>query len=160
MNGVATLLGLAAGALLSGILVEYAPDPLHLVFWVLAALYAVSAVVVLAIPDPVPRRPGWRSSLRPALAVPAPARPMFVAAAPSLVGTFGLVGLYLSLGPSLAVFVLQTDSRVIGGLVILALMGTGAVSATALFRANPALVLVRAPHAHRRRRGDAHRLVG
>jgi MFS family permease len=145
VNGVATLLGLAAGALLSGILVEYAPDPLHLAFWVLTALYALSAIFALAIPDPAPRRPGWRSSLRPALAVPAPARPMFVAAAPSLVGTFGLVGLYLSLGPSLAVFVLQTDSRVIGGLVILALMGTGAVSATLLFRAHPALVLVRAP---------------
>jgi MFS family permease len=145
VNGVATLLGLASGALLSAILVEYAPDPLHLVFWVLTALYAVSAVVVLAIPDPVPRRPGWRSSLRPALAVPAPARPMFVAAAPSLVGTFGLTGLYLSLGPSLAVLVLQTDSRVVGGLVILALVGTGAVSATLLFRANPLLVLVRAP---------------
>ena len=145
VNGVATLLGLAAGALLSGILVEYAPDPLHLVFWVLAALYAASAIVALAIPDLAPRRPGWRSSLRPALAVPAPARPMFVAAAPSLVGTFGLVGLYLSLGPSLAVLVLQTDSRVVGGLVILALMGTAAVSAALLYRANPALVLARAP---------------
>ena len=145
VNGVATLLGLAAGALISGILVEYAPDPLHLVFWVLSALYAASATVALAIPDPVPRRPGWRSSLRPALAVPAPARPMFMAGAPSLVGTFALVGLYLSLGPSMAVFVLQTDSRVVGGLVILALAGTGAVSAALLFRANPARVLARAP---------------
>lgn len=145
VNGVATLLGLAAGAVLSAILVDHAPDPLHLVFWVLAALYAVSAVVVPAIPDPVPRRPGWRSSLRPAFAVPAPARPMFMAAAPSLVGTFALTGLYLSLGPSLAAFVLQTDSRVVGGLVILALMGTAAVSAAVLFQANPALVLARAP---------------
>ena len=145
VNGVATLFGLAAGALLTGILVEYAPDPLHLVFWVLAALYAITAVVALAIPDPVPRRPGWQSSLRPALAVPVPARPMFAAGAPSLVGTFALAGLYLSLGPSLAVFVLQTDSRVVGGLVILALAGTGAVSAALLSRANPALVLARAP---------------
>jgi MFS family permease len=145
VNGVATLLGLASGALITGILVEFAPDPLHLVFWVLTALYAIGAVVALAIPDPVLRRPGWRSSLRPALAVPAPARPMFVAAAPSLIGTFALVGLYLSLGPSLTAFVLQTDSRVLGGLIILALMGTGAVSAALLFRLNPALVLVRAP---------------
>jgi MFS family permease len=145
MGGVAALLGLGVGAVLSGILVEFAPDPLHLVFWVLAAVYAVSAVVVFAIPDPNPRRPGWRSSLRPAFAVPAPARPMFVAGAPSLVGTFALTGLYLSLGPSLAVLVLQTDSRAVGGLVILALTGTGAASAVALSRANPAVVLVRAP---------------
>jgi hypothetical protein len=105
----------------------------------------VGAVVVLAIPDPAPRRPGWRSSLRPALAVPAPARPMFTAGAPSLVGTFALAGLYLSLGPSLAVIVLQADSRVVGGLVILALAGTGALSATLLFRVSPALMLVWAP---------------
>jgi hypothetical protein len=59
---------------------------------------------------------------------------MFAAGAPSLVGTFALAGLYLSLGPSLAVFVLQTDSRVVGGLVILALAGTGAVSAALLSR--------------------------
>jgi MFS family permease len=145
VTGVATLLGLATGALLTGILVQYAPDPLHLVFWVLIALYAASAVAVLAIPDPAPRRPGWRSSLRPALAVPAPARPMFVAGAPSLVGTFALTGLYLSLGPSLAVLVLETDSLIVGGLVILALMGTGAVSAFLFSRVSPARVLVRAP---------------
>ena len=145
VNGVATLLGLAAGALLTGILVDYAPDPLHLVFWVLAALYAASAVLVLAIPDLAARRPGWRSSLRPAFAVPAPARPMFLAAAPSLVETFGLVGLYLSLGPALAAFVLRTDSRVVGGLIVMALMGTGAISAALLFRANPTRVLARAP---------------
>jgi MFS family permease len=145
VNGVAALLGLGAGALLSGLLVEFAPDPLHLVFWILTALYVLSAGVILAIPDLVPRRPGWQSSLRPALAVPAPARPMFAAGAPSLVGTFALTGLYLSLGPSLAVLVLQTDSRAVGGLVIIALMGTAAVSATLSFRLNPAWVLVRAP---------------
>ena len=145
VNGVATLLGLAAGALLAGILVEYAPDPFHLVFWVLTALYAASAVVAIVIPDPAPRRPGWRSSLRPALAVPTPARPMFMVGAPSLVGTFALTGLYLSLGPSLAVFVLQTNSRVVGGLVILALAGTAAVSAALLSRANATKLLARAP---------------
>jgi hypothetical protein len=70
---------------------------------------------------------------------------MFLASAPSLVGTFGLTGLYLSLGPSLAAFVLQTDSRAVGGLFVLALAGTGAVSAALLFRANPTVVLLRAP---------------
>ena len=145
VNGVAALLGLGVGAVLAGFLVEFGPDPLHLVFWVLATVYAVGAVILVAIPDTNPRRPGWQSSLRPALAVPAPARPLFVAGAPSLVGTFALTGLYLSLGPSLAVLVLQTDSRAVGGLVILALMGTAAISATLLHRLNPAVVLTRAP---------------
>ena len=145
VNGVATLLGLGSGALLAGLLVEFAPDPLHLVYWVLAALYAACALLALTIPDPAPRRAGWRSALRPALAVPEQARPMFVAAAPAMVGTFALTGLYLSLGPSLAVLVLQTDSRAVGGLVVMALMGTAAVSAALLSRAQPGTVLLRAP---------------
>jgi hypothetical protein len=45
----------------------------------------------------------------------------------------------------LAVLALQSDSRVVGGLVILALVGAGAVSATLLYRVNPLVVLVRAP---------------
>lgn len=145
LNGVAALLGLGLGAVLSGVLVEFAPDPLHLVFWVLVAIYAMSALSLVVIPDTNPRRPGWRASLLPALAVPAPARRLFVAGAPSLVGTFALTGLYLSLGPSLVVLVLQTDNRAVGGLVILALMGTAAISATLLFRLDPATVLRRAP---------------
>ena len=145
VNGVSTLLGLGAGALLSGLLVDFAPDPLHLVFWLLAASYAASAVIVLTIPDPTPRRPGWRSALIPALAVPAPARAMFRAAAPSLVGTFALTGLYLSLGPSLAASMLDSESRAIGGVVVVALMGTAAVSTGLLFRLHPVVVLVRAP---------------
>ena len=145
MNGVGALLGLGVGAVLSGVLVEFGPDPLHLVYWVLAVVYALSALAAFAVPDTNPRRPGWQASLRPALAVPAPARPLFMAGAPSLVGTFALTGLYLSLGASLAVLVLETDNRAVGGLVILALMGTAAISATLLFRLNPATVLTRAP---------------
>jgi hypothetical protein len=66
----------------------------------------VSAVVVLAIPDPAPRRPGWRSALRPALAVPEPARPMFLASAPSLVGTFGAIDRGLPVPAKLATLAL------------------------------------------------------
>ena len=145
VNGVSTLLGLGAGALLSGLLVDFAPDPLHLVFWLLAASYAASAVIVLMIPDPSPRRPGWRSALIPKLAVPAPARAMFRAAAPSLMGTFALTGFYLSLGPSLAAAILETESRAVGGTVVLALLGTAAISAGLLFRLTPVVVLMRAP---------------
>lgn len=65
VGGAAPLLGLGAGALLGGALVEYGPDPLHLVFWVLAAAYAAGLLVISAIPDPVLRRPGWIASMRP-----------------------------------------------------------------------------------------------
>jgi MFS family permease len=129
VGGVAPMAGLAAGAFASGLLVQYAPDPLHLVFWLLAAVFAGAVVVVLAIPDPVGRTPGWVRSLRPEVAVPANVRSLFAASGPSLVALWAIAGLYLSLGPSLAASLLGSDSRVASGLVIAALLGTGALAA-------------------------------
>jgi MFS family permease len=145
VNGVCTLLGLGLGAFGAGLLVEYAPDPLHLVFWLLAALYSVAVVIVATMPDGAPRRPGWAASLRPMISVPAVVRPIFVAAAPALVGAFALNGFYLSLGPSLAIALLQAENRVAGGLVILALIGTGAIAAVGRRFSEPGPVLVRGP---------------
>jgi MFS family permease len=143
LTGVSTLLGLGLGAFGSGLLVQYGPDPLHLVFWLLAGLYAASAMVVLAMPDPVERRPGWLGSMRPMVGVPPSARPLFVASAPALVGMWALAGLYLSLGPSLAISILHAESRIAGGLVILALTGTGAVASVVAQRADASLTLLR-----------------
>jgi MFS family permease len=145
LNGVGALLGLGLGAFGSGLLVEYATDPLHLVFWLLAALYAVALVIVLLIPDQAVRRPGWSRSLRPTISVPPVVRPTFVAAAPALVGAFALTGFYLSLGPSLAASLLDTANRLAGGLVILMLIGTGAIAAVLTRSLGPSKVLVRGP---------------
>jgi MFS family permease len=143
LTGVGTLLGLGLGAVISGLFVELGPDPLHLVFWVLAVVYAVTAITVLAIPETVTRRGGWLGSLRPMIGVPMTVRPIFIAAAPALVGMWALAGLYLSLGPSLAIAILQAESRLAGALVILALAGAGALTAYVFQRADPAATLLR-----------------
>jgi sugar phosphate permease len=143
VNGAGPLLGLGAGALVAGVLVQYGPDPLHLVYWLLTAAYLVATVVLMAIPDPVKRQSGWRVSLRPTVGIPPSARAMFVAATPAIVGMWALGGLYLALGPSLAVAMLSTDSRLAGGLLIFALAGTGAAASFALRRADPSSLLVR-----------------
>jgi MFS family permease len=143
VGGAGPLLGLGVGALLGGALVEYGPDPLHLVFWMLAAAYAAGVLVISAIPDPVLRRPGWVASMRPTVDVPAAARPIFLAGLPAVIGMWALAGLYLSLGPSLASKLLATDSRVAGGLVIFALTGSGAVSAVVVRSGEPNRLLVR-----------------
>jgi MFS family permease len=143
LTGVCTLLGLGVGAFVSGLFVEFGPDPLHLIFWVLAVAYAIAAVAVLVIPEPISRRGGWLGSMRPMIGVPAVVRPMFMASAPALVGMWALTGLYLSLGPSLAISVLEAESRLAGGAVILALAGAGAVSSYAFQRGDPAATLVR-----------------
>lgn len=143
VGGVALIAGLGAGALGSGLLVQYAPDPLRLVYWLLAAVFAVALVAMFVLPDVVERTPGSLRSMRPQIGVPRAARSTFVALAPSLIATWALGGLYLSLGPSLSASLLKTDNRVAGGLLIAALMGAGAVASAFVRRADPHLIVIR-----------------
>jgi MFS family permease len=129
LSAAAPPLGLAAGALGSGLLVEYGPDPLRLVYWLLVGVFALAIAGVAAMPETVrATEGGWASVLRPRVGVPHVARGAFVALAPVLVATWALGGLYLSLGPSLAVALLHSSSHVTGGLVIVALTATGALT--------------------------------
>ena len=74
VTSAAVLLGLGAGGLGTSALVQYAPAPTHLVWWLLLGACAAAAVAVLAMPETAPRRPGVLASLRPRVAVPRQAR--------------------------------------------------------------------------------------
>lgn len=143
IGGISLLAGLAAGGLVSGLLVQYAPDPLHLIFWLLVGVFLLALLAVLTVPDLNPRTPGWLRSMAPQIGVPPVARSLFAASAPSLIAIWALAGLYLSLGPSLAVALLRANSHVAGGLVILALMGGGAAAAVFLKAVDPRVIVAR-----------------
>jgi MFS family permease len=125
-------LGLALGALITSALAQYAPAPTRLIWWALLAAFAAGVVAVLAMAEPGSRRPGVLASLRPMVAVPRQARGTFAAAVPSIVAPWALVGLYLSLGPSLAAQATGSPNLLWGGLVIFLLCGTGAAAAFVL----------------------------
>ena len=125
-------LGLALGALITSALVQYAPAPTHLIWWVLLAVFAAGIVAVLAMAEPGSRRPGALASLRPRVAVPQQARATFAGAVPCFVAVWALGGLYLSLGPSLAAQLTGSPDLLWGGLVIFLLTGTGTAAAFAL----------------------------
>ena len=143
IGGLAPVAGLALGAFGSGLLAEYGPDPLHLVFWVLIAVFVSGLGAMPFVPDVVVPMPGWRAALRPRIGVPQSARGPFAASTPSLVAVWAIAGLYLSLGPTLALTLLGSDDRVAGGLVVTALLGTSTVSAFLLRRADPRTMVVR-----------------
>jgi MFS family permease len=124
--------GLAAGALGSGLLVEYGPAPTRLVYWLLLAGFALAALLALAIPETVARRATWRQSLRPQVAVPASLRADFFATVPCLTATWALGGLILSLGPSLTAKVLHDSSHVAGGLSIFIMAGVSSAMSLVL----------------------------
>jgi MFS family permease len=128
-NSVVPPLGLAIGALGAGALIEYAPDPTRVVFWVLIAGMAAAFVALLLIPEPGVRRPGALASLRPDVRVTGAVRPAFVVAAPVFVATWAVGGIYLSLGPSLAAGVFGLTDHLVGVTVVVALTGSGALAA-------------------------------
>jgi len=142
VTSAAVLLGLGAGGLGTSALVQYAPAPTHLVWWLLLGASAVAAVAVLAIPETAAGRRGVASSLRPRVAVPRRARGTLAVALPVMIAAPAVNGFYLSLGPSLAAQVLRSPDLVWGGLAIFLVAGTGAAASVA-FRAvsGPAALL-------------------
>lgn len=127
VSGMAPIGGLAVGALAAGVLVEYGPWSTSLVYALILAGLAAAAVVAWRMPETGSLRPGALASLRPQLGVPPRLRAEILALVPILVASWGLGGLYLSLGPSVAAQVFDLQNHVIGGLVVTLLCGTGAV---------------------------------
>ncbi|GHE12090.1 MFS transporter [Klenkia taihuensis] len=128
INSASPGLGLSAGALGASVAVQVLVQPGEWVFGVLGAVFVVAGVVTwVALPESSPRVPGALASLRPSVHVPRASRRAFLVALPCLAATWALGGLYASLGPSLVAGVFGVENHVAGGLLILALNGTGLV---------------------------------
>lgn len=115
-------LGIAVGAVLAGALVEFAPLPRQLAFWILAGVYLMIAALVWLIPErarpeSTSRQSVWRSLL-PSAGLPPATRPLFLALVPSIGATWALGGLYLSLGSSIIGTVLDVHSHFVVGIVL------------------------------------------
>ncbi|MET1071966.1 MAG: MFS transporter [Umezawaea sp.] len=122
-------LGIAIGAVLAGALVEFAPLPRQLVFWILAVVYLVLAALVWSVPErarpeSASRGSIWRSLL-PSAGLPPVTRPVFFALVPSIAATWALAGLYLSLGSSVLGTVLDVHSHFVVGIVLGAYFAAG-----------------------------------
>ncbi|MFD7232821.1 MFS transporter [Streptomyces sp. NPDC059881] len=141
LNTVAPAAGLAAGALGTGLLVQYAPAPTTLVFSLLTLVFIALAAAVPFLPEAVSRQPGAWASLRPRVAVPTQARRAFLATAPCFVAVWAMGGLYLSLGPSLATGVLHIGSHLVGGLVVTTLFGTAGAASILVYGLPPQRVM-------------------
>jgi len=126
VNSAGPILSLGIGALASAVLVQYAPDPLHLVYWVTMVAFIAALAAVAVMPEPGARRSGVRWA--PRISVERAVRREFVATLPILVAGWAVAGFYLSLGPSLASQLAASSNRVLGGLAIFLLADIGAVA--------------------------------
>ena len=142
LNSASPGLGLSLGAAGAGLLVQFVPSPTDWVFGVLTGVFLLAAVGTWLLPESSPRLPGAVASLRPRVHVPPLHRRPFLVALPVLVAAWSLGGLYASLGPSLVAGVFGIDNHLVGGLLILALNGTGIVGSIALRTAPPERALL------------------
>jgi MFS family permease len=122
------LAGLGTGALISGMLAQWAGDPLTLPFVVLIAAMSIALALVLAAPEthavsgPAPRYRPQRVS------VPAAARGRFFAAAAAAAIPFAVFGLLTSLAPSFLAGTLHHQSRALAGAVSFAAFASAALA--------------------------------
>jgi MFS family permease len=125
----ANMAGLALGAILAGLLAQFAPWPLRLPWLIYLGMLLAIAVAVLGVPETVPRRMRqWRQvSLRPRIGVPKEIRVAFVAPAATAFATFALFGFYLALIPGLLVHDLREPAPWVAGLVLFELTAIVAI---------------------------------
>nr|WP_288355662.1 MFS transporter [uncultured Pseudomonas sp.] len=128
LNSLAPLLGMAGGALGCGLLVEFAPAPLQLVYRLFLLLFVMQGLLLLRLPDLLSRRPGLLAALRPQLAVPPQARAVLWRVLPLELAVWAVGGFYLSLMPGLIKTATGTSSILIGGGVVAGLTLSGAAS--------------------------------
>ena len=127
-NAVVPPLGTALGCLIGGIFLQYLPAPTHLVFAVLAAVFAAQILGLTFMQEPITARPGALQSLMPRFNLPRATRMPLLLALPILLAVWALAGFYGSLGPLLIRGMLHTQSPLLGGMALFVLAASGGIA--------------------------------
>ncbi|MFK4836030.1 MFS transporter [Microbacterium sp. ZW T2_14] len=131
-NALSAGIGLALGALVSGVVLDVSGEALLDVFAPLSTIYVVLAVLFFIVPETAPRTPGVWRSLRFRLTVPSAIRADFWRGAPAVVAGWATGGLFLSLGANIVRSERGGEAHLWQGLGVVLLAGVGAVAAFAL----------------------------
>lgn len=118
INTAATAVGLALATIVGGALVQYAPFPAHLNFWILLVLSAAVLVAVIMMPRAVPGALAggrWRPR---GLVVPRGLGLVVVTASVAIAAGFSMGALMLSLGSQIARDLVHTDNALVTGAVM------------------------------------------
>lgn len=136
-NALSPGIGLALGALVSGVVLDVTGEPLLDVFAPLTAVYIVLAALFLLAPETAPLRPGVWRSLSFRLSIPSGIRSDFWRGAPAVIAGWATGGLFLSLGANIVRTELGGEAHVWQGLAVAMLAGVGAVTAFVMRNRRP-----------------------
>ncbi|MCV7285971.1 MFS transporter [Mycolicibacterium wolinskyi] len=131
---VANIGGLGAGPLLAGLLVQFAPQPLHLPFVVHIALAVLAGIAILVVPE-TSERTGSIGLQR--LSVPQEVRAVFVIAALAAFAGFTVTGMYTAVAPSFLSSVIGIDNHAVAGAIACSIFAASAITQVAVNRVPP-----------------------
>jgi len=131
---VANIGGLGIGPLLAGLLVEYAPAPLHLSFIVHIVLALLAGAAVLLVPE-TSQRTGSIGVQR--LSVPVEVRAVFAVASLAAFAGFAVTGLFAAVAPSFLSQVVGIGNHAIAGLIAGSIFAASAVAQLVAGRMDP-----------------------
>lgn len=137
------LIGLSVGALLAGLLVQYAPYPMRLVFVIYIAMLIALIILMRKAPETVEKPVSLReASMTPRIGVPAKLHKQFIAPAVAGFGGFALFGFYAALAPSILQQQLHETNRALGGGVVfeLCVVASAAVLVTRAMKSRSAMI--------------------
>jgi MFS family permease len=125
------LAGLGIGALLAGVVAEYAPWPLRTSYVIYLAMLLVAMALLRRMPEGVghPVASLRQLSLRPRFGVPQEIRVPFISPAAMAFAVFALGGFYAALTPGMLTRVLHVHDVAVLGAVVGLFFGTGALIA-------------------------------
>jgi predicted MFS family arabinose efflux permease len=132
--GLAQAGGTAAGALLAGVLAEWAPDPLRLPFFVTLGATAAAAAATLTLRQPRRETEPWRIQ---APRVPREIRSGFARVSLTAATVWGAVSLFFSIVPSYARGFLGTGNLALLAAVAAVVLLTSSVTQVAAQRRQP-----------------------
>jgi MFS family permease len=128
VSTAANIGGLGVGALVAGLLAQYAPSPLSTPYVVLAVLLVVSIVAVALTPETVARK---QVPYRPQrITADHGDRRGHLAAAAGAVSSFAVFGVFTSVSPGFVAGELHHPSRTLAGLVVFTVFGGAALAQT------------------------------
>lgn len=113
----ATAGGLALATIVGGALVEYAPQPLHLSFWVLTAMTLLAFSLALMLPRHTPDESAepWRPRLP---MIPRDSRTSFAAGTLGISAAYSMGAIFLALGAQIARDLVGSSNAFVDGLII------------------------------------------
>src|SRR5712664_1169952 len=139
---VAQAIGIALATIVGGALIQYAPYPTHLNFWVLFAVLAILFAAAWLLPRTVSNKaPGhWQPKLP---TIPGGIRMIFAASAIAATSGYVIGGVMFSLGAQIAHDLVGSDNALVNGVAIaLFALAAGAVAVPGKRLRPPAAIIV------------------